>query len=146
MKLGLFLLLSSSAAMAATVPVSMTNVRFTPASVTINAGDTVTWNNQQGFHDTVSGSSGVPNGLWNSSAQFGRIMQPGDSYSVTFNNPGTFPYFCSPHWPLGMVGSVQVIAQIRRRASPSLARRTGPTLPPLLILPSRQTRSIRMGV
>src|SRR5687768_7029991 len=110
MKFGLFLLLSSSAALAATFPVSMTNVRFTPASVSINAGDTVTWTDQQGFHDTVSGSSGVPDGLWNSSAQFRRLMQPGESYSVTFNNPGTFPYFCTPHWPLGMVGSVQVIA------------------------------------
>jgi plastocyanin len=96
--------------MAATVSVRMTNFRFTPANVTINAGDTVAWNNQQGFHDTVSGANGTPNGLWNSTAQFGRLMFPGESFSFTFNSGGTFPYFCSPHVSVGMVGSVQVSA------------------------------------
>jgi plastocyanin len=103
-------LLCGHAALAATLPVTMTNFRFTPANVTINAGDTVRWNNQQGFHDSVSGANGTPNGLWNSSAQFGRLMFPGESFSFTFNSGGTFPYFCSPHVSVGMVGSVQVTA------------------------------------
>ena len=95
---------------AATVPVAMTNFLFTPANVSINIGDTVTWSVQQGFHDTVSGANGVPSGLWNSGTQFGRLMFPGESFSFTFNAAGTFPYFCTPHWTFGMAGSVQVIA------------------------------------
>src|SRR5687767_12615741 len=104
------LMFSTYPGSAATVPVAMTNFRFDPANVTINAGDTVTWNNQQGFHDTVSGANGVPSGLWNSTAQFGRLMFPGESFSFTFNAGGTFPYFCTPHWTIGMNGSVQVNA------------------------------------
>jgi plastocyanin len=104
------LLLLGNAVQAANVPVTMTNFRFTPADATINVGDTVTWNNQQGFHDSVSGANGVPNGLWNSGTQFGRLMGPGESFSVAFSAPGTFPYYCSPHWTLGMAGSVRVIA------------------------------------
>src|SRR5689334_15114672 len=95
---------------AATFTVTMTNNRFNPPNLTINAGDTVTWTDTQGMHDTVSGSSGVPSGIWNSGTQFRPLMNPGQSFSVTFNNAGTFPYYCTPHWPLGMVGTIRVIA------------------------------------
>jgi plastocyanin len=95
---------------AATLPVAMNNFQFAPANPSINVGDTVTWTVQQGVHDTVSGVNGVPNGLWNSGTQFGRLMSAGESFSLTFNTPGNFPYFCTPHWPIGMVGSIQVNA------------------------------------
>ena len=98
----------SASAPAATVPVSMSNFNFNPTNASINVGDTVTWTAQQGFHDTVSGANGVPSGLWNSASQYGRLMSSGESFSVTFNAPGNFPYFCTPHWPIGMVGSVRV--------------------------------------
>ena len=93
---------------AATVPVAMNNFEFRPANPSINVGDTVTWTVEQGGHDTVSGANGVPSGLWNSASQYGRIMLQGESFSFTFNAAGSFPYFCTPHWPLGMVGSIQV--------------------------------------
>ena len=98
------------AASAATITVSMVNTRFLPANITINVGDTVTWRCDAGFHDTVSGVNGVPDGVWNSSSQFRPIMQPGQRFSFTFNTAGTYPYYCTPHWmpPLNMVGSVTV--------------------------------------
>jgi plastocyanin len=95
----------STPAPAATLPVSMSNFEFAPANPSINVGDTVTWTVQQGFHDTVSGASGVPSGLWGSP-----LMSSGESFSVTFNSPGNFPYFCTPHWPIGMVARIQVNA------------------------------------
>src|SRR5688572_25241868 len=110
MKYVVLCLLFVDSALGATFTVSMTNVRFTPANLTINVGDTVTWNNAQGFHDTVSGSSGVPSGVWNSNNQFRRLMMPGESFSFTFNTAGTFPYYCTPHWTLGMVGTIRVLA------------------------------------
>lgn len=87
----------------------MSDFQFDPADLTINAGDTVTWINTGGFHDTVSGANGVPGGVWDSKTQHGRVMFVGESFSFTFNAPGTFPYYCTPHWRLGMMGTVQVM-------------------------------------
>ena len=55
----------------------MVNFNFVPADIIINVGDTVEWMDTQGFHDTVSGTEGVPSGTWNSNSQFGRLMRPG---------------------------------------------------------------------
>jgi plastocyanin len=72
--------------------------RFSPSSITIGAGGTVTWTNSgkapEG-HD-VSGSGGLGSGT----------LQSGQSYSHTFSSPGTFSYICSIH-PF-MKGSVTV--------------------------------------
>ncbi len=86
----------------------MVNTRFVQPNVTINVGDTVTWRCDVGFHDTVSGVNGVPNGVWNSNSQFPGLMRPGNSFSVTFTRAGSFPYYCTPHWQLGMVGTINV--------------------------------------
>src|SRR5688572_7141874 len=83
---------------AATVVVEMRNNFFSPASVTINAGDTVTWVQRGSNHDTVSNT-----GLWSSG-----ILGSGQSFSRTFNAAGSFGYFCTPHRSQGMVGTVTV--------------------------------------
>lgn len=97
-------------AVGATFRVAMSNTKFEPPNLTINVGDTVTWNNIGGLHDTVSGSSGVPSGVWNSNNQFRRLMFPGESFSFTFTTAGNFPYYCTPHWTIGMVGTIRVLA------------------------------------
>jgi plastocyanin len=77
---------------------SQSAFRFSPSSITIAAGGTVTWTNSgtapEG-HD-VSGSGGLGSGT----------LQSGQSYSHTFASPGTFSYICSIH-PF-MNGSVTV--------------------------------------
>src|SRR2546422_118944 len=106
-------LLLAQSVLAATFTVTMTNVKFTPPSLTVNVGDTVTWTDTQGNHNTVSGEAGVPDGRgWNSNSQYPPpfIMSPGQSFSFTFTKPGTYPYYCEPHWTLGMVGTIRVIA------------------------------------
>src|ERR1700712_5698501 len=72
---------------------------FTPATVTINVGDTVTWTNGGGFHDVNAddGSFGnSPGGSW--------------TFSHTFTPAGTFGYHCSIHGSAGsgMFGTVTV--------------------------------------
>lgn len=109
MKYAIFFLLFVTNTFGATVIVSMSFNRFSPPNVTINVGDTVRWNDVNGMHDTVSGSSGVPSGEWNSNTQFGRLMRAGESFSHTFNRSGTFPYYCTPHWEIGMVGTITVL-------------------------------------
>ena len=89
---------------------NLPTLSFSPANLSIDVGDTVTWVNSQGSHDTVSGAAGVPNGLWNSNDQYGRLMRLNERFSFTFNRGGTFSYYCTPHWNLGMNGTVTVIA------------------------------------
>src|SRR2546423_1074579 len=103
-------LLLVQSSLAATFTVTMSNVKFTPPSLTVNVGDTVTWRNIEGTHDTVSGTNGAPDGVWNSNDQYHRFMSVGDTFSFTFSRPGSYPYYCTPHWPLGMVGTIRVLA------------------------------------
>lgn len=101
----LFVILAiAPAALATTTNVSLVNDTFSPANVTINVGDTVKWNWENGTHSTSSGSPpGTKNNIWDS----GDNSSP-FSYSITFTNAGSFPYFCDIHYPIGMVGSVTV--------------------------------------
>ena len=80
-----------------------TNECYLPASVTINAGDTVEWINSDTAAHTVTGGSPAegPSGVFDSSLILG-----GAQYSYTFEEAGSFNYFCMVHpW---MVGNVQV--------------------------------------
>ncbi len=70
---------------------------FEPATVTINVGDTVTWRNT----DDVPHTSTSDDGVWDSGA-----LAAGEEFSFTFEEAGTFPYFCEFH--PGMEGTVVV--------------------------------------
>ncbi len=87
------------------ITVSMVDNEFQPPRITVNKNDTIKWVNN-GFldHTTTSGEVGVPNGIWDSG-----IIHLGSSYSFTFNDTGTYQYFCSIYWQQGMVGSVTVV-------------------------------------
>src|SRR5436309_1235153 len=74
----LLILVALPSARAATFTVNMLSGpnRFSPALLTVNVGDTVTWVNQSFIgHDTVSGTNGVASGVWNSDDIF-----PGPDY------------------------------------------------------------------
>jgi plastocyanin len=78
--------------------VSEEGIAFQPAEVTVSAGDTVTWtNNDSVAHDVTadSFSSGDAGG-----------MSPGDTFEQTFDEAGTFDYVCTVH--PGMEGTVVV--------------------------------------
>jgi plastocyanin len=78
--------------------VSMEGIKFNPASVTVKAGDKVTWTNKDSVGHDVTGDnfkSGDSGG-----------MQNGDTFSQTFDKKGTFDYVCTVH--PGMKGSVTV--------------------------------------
>jgi len=78
------------------VDVSISNFAFTPASVTVSAGDTVRWTNQDSTTHTVKGSS----------FESGQLAQ-GDTYEFTFTEPGVYDYACSIH--PSMKGTVTVV-------------------------------------
>lgn len=71
---------------------------FNPSTLTIKAGDTVTWTNKDNTQHTVTSDSG------------GELSSPylsnGNSYQHTFTITGTFRYHCGPH--PGMKGTIIV--------------------------------------
>lgn len=77
--------------------VLMNGSSFSPATINVTVGTTVTWTNKDGMSHTVTSNSGV--------FDSGTISNNG-VYSYTFNTAGTFPYFCILH--PGMTGSVIV--------------------------------------
>lgn len=83
--------------------VVMTGTSFTPSSIQIELGETVTWRNQSSMtHTVTSGSNREHDGEFNSGN-----LGPGATYQVTFTDAGEFDYFCIPH--VGMAGSVTVV-------------------------------------
>ncbi len=94
-------------AVAATVTVTVSNFTFSPNDVTIGLGDVVHWvMPSSGFHTVTNGSDpGDPN----AGTLFGHTLSsPGATFDFTFTSAGEFPYFCSPHYSLGMTGMVRV--------------------------------------
>jgi plastocyanin len=83
--------------------VSMQNIQFEPADVTINAGETVTWTNDEGVPHDVDGSG--PGGDFSSGPEGG--MMEGATFRSTFDEPGMYEYVCRVHAP-GMAGTVTV--------------------------------------
>lgn len=78
---------------------------FTPSSIEVEVGTTVTWTNGSSVtHTVTSGTDGDHDGKFDS----GNIS-PGSQFSYTFNEVGTYPYFCVPHLNLGMTGTVTVV-------------------------------------
>ena len=95
-----------------TVKVGQDGFSFTPMTVDLNAGDTVHWVWSSGGHDVVSGTSGSADGKFCSPSDSGcdspSLSNAGATYDHTFAKAGTFPYFCSVHVQLGMIGTVRV--------------------------------------
>ncbi len=73
------------------------NFSFSPPTITVAAGTTVTWTNNDDIPHTVRAVDG---------GFHSKAMDTGDSYSFAFAKPGVYSYFCSLHPKL--VGKVVV--------------------------------------
>lgn len=74
---------------------------FSPTTVVVSVGDKVRWNNTgEVLHTVTSGSRPIADGLWDA------YLQPGESFTRTFDQPGTYRYFCIVH--VGQSGKVTV--------------------------------------
>jgi plastocyanin len=68
--------------------VKIDNFSFTPATVTVAVGTTVTWTN----------SDDVPHTVVSDDKTFkSKVLDTDEKFSYTFTKPGTYPYFCSIH-------------------------------------------------
>ena len=77
-----------------------TNNCFIPSTVTIQPGDTVTWEAGNADHTATAGSAADgPSGVFDSS-----LIMAGGSFSYTFDTAGSYDYFCMVHpWMTGTV-------------------------------------------
>ena len=77
-----------------------TNSCYLPSIITINQGQQVTWSNEDvAFHTVTSGLYDEPSDLFDSGH-----LDPEEKFIVSFDEPGTFDYFCTLHpWMAGKV-------------------------------------------
>jgi plastocyanin len=85
------------AAVTNTATVNIDNFAFAPAALTVTAGTTVTWKNEDDSPHRI----GDKNGTFKSAA-----LDTDDTFSHTFAAPGEYPYICTIH-PY-MVGKIIV--------------------------------------
>jgi plastocyanin len=78
----------SCAASADEARISIDNFTFTPATLTVQAGTTVTWTN----------ADDIPHAVAASDKSFrSKALDTDEHFSFTFRQPGTYAYFCSLH-------------------------------------------------
>jgi plastocyanin len=96
----------AQSAQAANTEVDIDQFAFAPQRITVAAGTTVTWTNEDDIPHTVASSSK----LFKSKA-----LDTKDKFSFTFTTPGRYEYFCSlhPH----MTGTIVVEAATGNRAT-----------------------------
>ena len=73
---------------------------YIPSLIVIGKGKQVTWvNEDSAFHTITSGYYGAPTDLFDSGH-----LDPFESYTLTFDEAGTYDYFCTLHpWMKGQV-------------------------------------------
>lgn len=77
--------------------VKIDNFSFSPKSLTVKAGATVTWTNQDD----------IPHNVVSTEKKFSSpVLDTDQNFSFTFREPGSYPYFCKIH-PM-MTGTVLV--------------------------------------
>jgi len=79
---------------------------FSPSELTVSVGDTVIWVWDSNNHTTTSDSTSGDE-VWDSG-----IMNSGATFTHVFMTSGSYPYHCTPHQSLGMVGTITVDAVI----------------------------------
>jgi plastocyanin len=68
--------------------VNIDNFSFSPATITVKAGTTLTWTNRDDIPHTV---------VADDKSFKSKVLDTGEKFTFTPTKPGTYPYFCSIH-------------------------------------------------
>ena len=104
----IILMTFSSNAFAADETIEMLNKQgkemmvYSKKIVKINVGDTIFWKATDKGHNVEFIKGGVPQGIEKFKTKFNKDVQ------YTFNIPGIYAYWCTPHKSMGMIGFVVV--------------------------------------
>ena len=93
---------AAAPAQSGTADVAEQNIAFVPQTITVTAGTTVTWTNDDQVQHTVT---------WDDRSVDSGLMSQGETFQYTFDTPGTYGYYCIPHGSpgSGMHGTVIVV-------------------------------------
>jgi len=83
---------------------------FEPSTVTIKAGEAVSWVNNAGYpHNIVFDEDAIPSGENADALSHDDYLNaPGETVTTKFATPGEYSYYCEPHQGAGMQGKVIV--------------------------------------
>ncbi|MCT9096562.1 plastocyanin/azurin family copper-binding protein [Haloarchaeobius sp. HME9146] len=84
------------------------NFVFVPEEITVSTGDTITWEWGSDNHNIVVESQPDEADWPGTEGGETKVYDDGYTYEYTFEVPGTYEYYCSPHRNVGMVGTVVV--------------------------------------
>ena len=81
---------ASEAPAEASSEVTISDFMFGPAALTVPAGTTVTWTNEDSSPHAIQDDSEL-------GAEEGPELAQGDTFQLTYDEPGTYPYICGIH-------------------------------------------------
>jgi plastocyanin len=79
---------NASQAQGKTAEAKIDNFSFSPATLNVAVGTTVTWTNHDDIPHTVVSTDGVFKS---------KVIDTDEKFSYSFSKAGTFPYYCSVH-------------------------------------------------
>lgn len=94
---------------------------FSPSTVTIAPGETVTWTWLGSPHSTTSDSTSGAE-TWDSG-----VLTTGATFSHTFASPGSYPYYCTVHGAPGGVGMSGTVIVAAPTPTPTVPPTATPT-------------------
>jgi plastocyanin len=73
--------------------ISIKGFKFSPATLSVHPGSTVTWtNDEDSLHTVTAGTPEAPSGLFDSGE-----IDTGVTFPFTFSETGSYPFFCARH-------------------------------------------------
>jgi plastocyanin len=99
---------ATSAGGGSAAAVAIQNFAFTPQTLTVKAGTTVTWTNNDSAPHTVTSADGISTSA-STTSLFNGSVNAGATFSYTFTKAGTYYYLCTIHKSqAGMHGEILV--------------------------------------
>lgn len=85
--------IAAAEAPAGAIVVNIAQMKYDTPELTIKAGDTVVWVNQEAMPHNVAFKKGVVA----EQAFQGVMLKKDQAFAITFSEPGAYDYFCTPH-------------------------------------------------
>lgn len=117
---------------------SMMGGYFSPDRLVVEAGETVTWTNDDSIAHTVTST-------WDNGATFNKVVRPGETFSWTFEEAGSYAIHCRPHAHTGAEGGMEgMVMTVEVQAAGAAATGTDATPAPDA-KPERDSRMLVIG-
>ncbi|KAK7283767.1 hypothetical protein RIF29_13513 [Crotalaria pallida] len=88
------------------------SLNYVPSEFSVAPGEKIVFKNNAGFpHNVVFDEDEIPSGVDASKismAEEDLLNGPGETYTVTLSEKGSYSFYCSPHQGAGMKGKVTV--------------------------------------